>query len=85
MLKGGVIKLVEESEWIIQVVVQYKKIGGYNNLCRLEEIERCMPAGSIPNTFYKQSTGKRRWLRGLFIHKWFFKVPLDKNCVGRQT
>jgi hypothetical protein len=42
MLEAGIIEPVEESEWIIPMVVQDKKTGGINDMCRSEEVERCM-------------------------------------------
>jgi hypothetical protein len=43
MLEARIIEPVEESEWISLMVVQEKKQGEKKNMCRLEEVERCMP------------------------------------------
>jgi hypothetical protein len=47
------------------------------NMCRLEEVERCIPTQPIPHAVHGRSTRECRRPRSLLIYRWILRISSD--------
>ena len=69
MLYEGIIKPVEESKWIIPMVVQDKKTTGEVRICvELRKLNDACLHDPFPTSFTYESIGECPWIRSILFY-----------------
>jgi hypothetical protein len=83
ILEVGIIEPIEESEWIIPMVVQDKKTGGIRICVDMRKLNDVCLHEPFPTPFTYEVLENVGGQGGLFFHGWILRIPPDKDCARR--
>jgi hypothetical protein len=83
MLEAGIIEPMKESEWIIPMVVKYKKIGELRICIDLRKLNDACLHDPFPTPFTHEVLDNVRGQEVYSFIDGFFKIPSDPDCQGR--
>ena len=84
MLEAGIIEPIEESKWIILMVVWEKKQGGIRICVDLRKLNEACLHDPFPTPFTDEVLENVGGQEVYSFTDRFFRIPLDQDSTGRQ-